>query len=187
MDPVREFHTGQRRVNGRIKQAGHTEAPEPAHQLLEKPLASEGASTHGHARTAAFGTRPPGSSRPEAVVSSAPWARAGAAADTTGSASSQSARGVTQIKAGGPLPNSGLAAPDHGLSVGLRCHAHDRLEPPGSAEAVGRRTRWRMRQARHHAHGLQAPVAPSRREASEPQRSDPRHRRLRSGRRPVGA
>jgi hypothetical protein len=30
-----------------IKQAGHTEAPEPAHQLLEKLLASEGASTHG--------------------------------------------------------------------------------------------------------------------------------------------
>src|SRR5665213_4225873 len=35
-------------VNGRIKQAGHTEAPEPARPTLETPLASEGASTHGH-------------------------------------------------------------------------------------------------------------------------------------------
>jgi hypothetical protein len=37
MDPVRELHTGQRRVNSRINQAGHTEAPEPARSTSQKP------------------------------------------------------------------------------------------------------------------------------------------------------
>ena len=45
-------------MNGRSKQAGHTEAPEPARSTLEKPLASEGAFSNRASLVKPFSYRP---------------------------------------------------------------------------------------------------------------------------------
>jgi hypothetical protein len=47
MDPVRELHTGQRRVKGRINRPDTRKHLDLRTSLSKNLLASEGASTHG--------------------------------------------------------------------------------------------------------------------------------------------
>lgn len=65
MDPVRELHTGQRRVNSRINQAGHTEAPEPARPTPSENLLHLKGRPHTDIHTL------PGKGRPEERVGQA--------------------------------------------------------------------------------------------------------------------
>ena len=87
MDPARELHTGQRPGERPHQQAGHTAAPDPLAQPLEKPLASVGAFSNraSSVKPAVAASGSWFSSRSAlAAAASGPVRRAGAARSTTG-------------------------------------------------------------------------------------------------------